>query len=98
MTIEIKCDFCQNIIKVKKGKGHSNSIESIDVKEYICTKCKLNTLQQTWEEIQDNLENEWQIIETEKKNFFKILVKNQKKEWLIEKKKKHFGTYHKEDK
>ena len=98
MTVEIRCDFCDKLIKTKKGKNHPTTIDSVEVKEYICKDCKTTDLQQSWKDLKNSLDKEWIKIEKEKRNFFKSLLENQKKEWLIEKKKKHFGTYYKEEK
>lgn len=96
MSIEIKCDFCNKLIQKVDGKNIIVATDSVDVLEYICDDCKTTDLQQTWDDEQNNLEDGWVKIENEKKNFLKCLLKKQKKTWLKEKEKSHFGSFYKE--
>lgn len=96
MTVEIKCDFCDKTITIKKGKNHPIKIDEVDVKEYICDECKSKGLTQMWEDKKTERGVEWEKIKKEKKNFFTHLLENQEKKWIIENKKKHYGSFYKE--
>jgi len=96
MPIDIKCDFCGNSIETKEGKGISVAEESIGVVEYMCTECQKLNLISAWKDERIRLEDEWQILEAEKRNFFENLLINQKREWFMRKKEKFFGTFYEE--
>lgn len=89
--IEIKCDFCGKSIIIKTNKGGKEI--PFRLEENICDECKGADLEKTWEVHQAEREKEWGIIIFERHKFFEALLKHQKKEWTIQKKKEHFGSF-----
>lgn len=89
--IEIKCDFCGEKITTKTNKG--GKVKAFRLEENICDECKKTDLNKKWDSDKKKLDKEWIIIEKEKKNFFKNLLRNQKKDWLKQKRKYFFGNF-----
>ena len=96
MPIEVKCDFCNKLIETKRGKGQKSGNETVEVKERICDSCAEADLNEVWDEMQDQVDEEWSVIEAEKQNFVKQLLINQKRDFRKKKKKELFGTHYKE--
>ena len=89
--IKIICDFCGENIVTKTNKG--GKVKSFRLEENICEKCKKKNLNSEWELNKNKLNEEWSVIEKEKRKFVNSLLKCQKKDWEKQKKKEFFGTF-----
>ena len=96
MPIDIRCDFCGNIIEIKQTKAKTVSNETIKMIERACSNCDIVRLDRTWQEIQPDLDAEWERIAAEKRRFFENLLSKQRQEFFQQKKKEHYGSFHKE--
>lgn len=89
--LEIKCDFCNKFITTKQNKG--GIPKKFRLEENICDECKKGDLGTMWIANQLKRDQEWNIMKTEKRKFFESLIKHQEKEFIVQKKKEHFGSF-----
>lgn len=89
--LEIICDFCGEKITTKQNKG--GEVKSFRLEENICDECKRADLNKRWDSNKEKLDEEWLVVENEKKNFFKNLLNKQKKDWKEKKRKDFFGNF-----
>lgn len=89
--LKVICDFCGEEITTKQNKG--GEVKDFRLEENICGACKKADLGEAWETHQTDRDKDWGVIIYERRKFFEALLKHQKKEWIIQKKKEHFGSF-----
>ena len=89
--LEIRCDFCKKTITTRQNKG--GEPKAFRLEENICDACKKADLGKRWEKQHIKIEEEWTKVIHERRKFFEALLKHQEKEFIIQKKKEHFGSF-----
>ena len=96
MPIIEQCDFCGKDMAVHDGKGIISPVDAVTIREKMCEVCTLKNLDQEWLDKQPALKLEWEAKETELTKFYKLEIERRKAQFVIAKKKEHYGSFYKE--
>ena len=92
--LKVICDFCGEEITTKQNKG--GKVKKFRLEENVCDKCKEKDLNAEYDKNKTKLKEEWSMLEKERRRFFDAVLKKQKREWGVEKKKEFLGSFYKE--